>query len=56
VDEFFTALFDSEDHELQAHTVGKTFQEYVHANATTKTSVSCRDIDGHRVAMTFRGD
>jgi hypothetical protein len=51
---FFTALFDSEDHEYQAHVAGQTFQEYVFANATTKTTVTCRDLDGQRVAMVFR--
>lgn len=53
VDRFFTALFDSEDHEFQAHVAGKTFQEYVHANATAKTSVACQDINGRRVTTAF---
>jgi hypothetical protein len=53
VDRNFVVLFDSEDHEFQAHVAGKTFDEFVLANATAKTSVACQDINNHHVTALF---
>lgn len=49
----FVQLFDSADHEYEAHAAGQTFEAYVYQNASTKTVVSCRDLNGRRVAQTF---
>lgn len=50
---FFTMLFGSEDHEFQAHVAGKQFGAFAYANATAKTTVACRDINGRRVVTVF---
>lgn len=50
---FFTALFDSEAHSREAHMAGEQFGAFVLKNASAKTTVACRDVQGRRVTMLF---
>jgi predicted nucleic acid-binding Zn ribbon protein len=52
-DRSLLVLFDSEDHENEAHRAGKTIRDFLLDNATAKTSVACQDINGRRVTTVF---